>query len=298
MKYLYTLITLLLVACAPQVETTIKEVSGGQVSENPENFGVVALVYQYSMSVRCTGVVIGPKTILTAAHCVSSDDLGSFEVFEPWKLKVVEKTNYIPEYEEKNVREIKSIIMHEGFPVYWPYSDFDDLGVGVMNDIALINTKERLSTRPMDMLYTRGPPLKSGVTLLVMGYGYILTTHTVRQRFTAGLTSLSYVRDNEFWTFADPASPCGGDGGGPIFIEVDGEWLVAGITSRSGYSLLCTEGAIYTMVPSYTDWIEDSAGNEQLGYEEPPGCSTGTPSGLPILLLLILGLLWRRKRLT
>ncbi len=264
MGYLYTLVAILLIACVPQVETTTRPISGGQVSENPENFGVVALVYQYSMNVRCTGVVIGPKVILTAAHCVSSDEIGPFKVFEPWKLKVIEKTNYVPEYNEKNVKEIERIVMHEEFPVYWPYSDFDDLGVGVMNDIALIITKEKLVSRPMSILHSRGPPLAPSATLLIMGYGYILTTHTVRQRFTAGFTVLSYTRDNEFWVFDSPASPCGGDGGGPAFIEVDGKWFVVGISSRSGYYLLCTEGAIYTKVPVYSDWIEDNVGEESL----------------------------------
>jgi secreted trypsin-like serine protease len=55
---------------------------------------------------------------------------------------------------------------------------------------------------------------------------------------------------------------CKGDSGGPAYIDVDGEWQLAGATSRGTCKArrICGDGGIYTRVHAYVDWIESVAG--------------------------------------
>lgn len=61
---------------------------------------------------------------------------------------------------------------------------------------------------------------------------------------------------------------CYGDSGGPLLAKVDGEWQIAGISSRRLGSNECGAGSIYTRVDPYLPWIRDAI--QELGGEMPP----------------------------
>ena len=52
-----------------------------------------------------------------------------------------------------------------------------------------------------------------------------------------------------------------GDGGGPAYIEAEGEWLLAAITSRtvSNATRLSGDGGIYVRLDKYQDWVRQHA---------------------------------------
>jgi secreted trypsin-like serine protease len=55
---------------------------------------------------------------------------------------------------------------------------------------------------------------------------------------------------------------CNGDSGGPAYVQVDGEWHLAGATSRATASSLrpCGDGGIYTRIDAYEEWIRSVPG--------------------------------------
>jgi secreted trypsin-like serine protease len=81
---------------------------------------------------------------------------------------------------------------------------------------------------------------------------------------------------------ADPLrkkDSCNGDSGGPLYVKQNGQWFLAGATSRptnsntldvdaNGLPLICGIGGIYVRVDKYLDWIRDTA--MQNGVAGPP----------------------------
>ena len=55
---------------------------------------------------------------------------------------------------------------------------------------------------------------------------------------------------------------CNGDSGGPVYVQHQGEWYVAGATSRAteGSSHPCGDGGIYVRLDRYRDWIRSVPG--------------------------------------
>lgn len=49
--------------------------------------------------------------------------------------------------------------------------------------------------------------------------------------------------------------PCFGDSGGPLVVKSKNRWVLAGITS---WAVQCGDGAVYTRITNYIDWIKDS----------------------------------------
>jgi secreted trypsin-like serine protease len=62
---------------------------------------------------------------------------------------------------------------------------------------------------------------------------------------------------------------CKGDSGGPVYIDIDGQWFLAGATSRgvsptpgavSDPQRLCGDGGIYVRIDKYLDWVKSVPG--------------------------------------
>jgi endonuclease G len=55
---------------------------------------------------------------------------------------------------------------------------------------------------------------------------------------------------------------CSGDSGGPLYVQWNGAWLLAGATSRATKASVrtCGDGGVYVRVDRYRDWIEKTAG--------------------------------------
>jgi secreted trypsin-like serine protease len=55
---------------------------------------------------------------------------------------------------------------------------------------------------------------------------------------------------------------CNGDSGGPAYVRVGDEWLLAGATSRATDNAVrpCGDGGIYTLVGAYAEWIASVVG--------------------------------------
>ena len=204
---------------------------------------VVGILWKDAQGVNkiCTGELVAPKVVLTAAHCVVS--AVSSTVFVG--------TSYAARKEAANGAKH---IAHPSFAI-----PVKDPAVGA-NDIGAIVLATPLTTKPLALNREALEGIKGikGETVTLVGFG--VTARTAPS--TAGIKRsgdaiLSEVRKNEIYVTGGPdlASACGGDSGGPALLRTKSGYSVIGVESRGDTD--CKVGTFKTRVDKYLPFIDD-----------------------------------------
>lgn len=247
-------VSLKCIECGRQKRTS--RIIGGQPSELGEWPWQVSLFFKGSHV--CGGVLISEKFLLTAAHCIDSDDESSL-VVSNWKVYVgVESLNNLPA-----PHKVKRIILNEN------YDSFTN-----DQDIALFRLEEPMefseNNRPA-CLPTHNQEWSDGTECFTSGFGTtdpgskevspvlmdvsvnIIDTNVCNSRksYRGSVTKNMLCAGH----LDGGRDSCQGDSGGPLVCQKDGIWTLAGITSWGDGCGEKNKPGVYTRVTSFLPWI-------------------------------------------
>ncbi|MCA9540493.1 MAG: trypsin-like serine protease [Myxococcales bacterium] len=272
---------LLIAGCAetgaPPVETpagtVVQPIYGGLPPDAPEHAAVIGIHQRsgdrVSSSPFCSGTLITPEVVLTAAHCLDNARGGkTFKTATPDSIAIYFGDGVVFDQTPLFYPVVETLI-HPGYDRNALRNDLGLIRLAFpMNDIAPVpNLPSALALSNADI----GSPLNFA------GFGYAedrsfgvkLQADTPLGGFGCSVagcsggsdaaTQISYSQQND--------GPCNGDSGGPAFAYRGGQAYVAGITSYGDSG--CTIYGVSTRVDAFQPVIDDFVNG---GGDPPPAC--------------------------
>ena len=208
------------------VGSTSEAITHGAVDD--ADVAVVALVGADG-SLECTGTLIGPSLVLTAAHCLSAG--------EPLKKAHFGTNARSP----SRVIDVAEAHAHPSF----------DSGT-LANDIAVLVLVAAADGIAPKTVAAPGDALRTSDRLRTVGFGRTgpLTAGATAGTRREGTAALSEISDARVTLSAAPSQPCSGDSGGPAF---GADERVVGVTSEGDVD--CVTGTASTRVSAYADFL-------------------------------------------
>jgi endonuclease G len=215
----------------------------------------------------CSGVLVGKRLILSAAHCGNAR-----------RITAHLKCATIDDIRDGRAESIPA----KAFRVH---PDYRSSNHPAINDIMLVILAQDSSVSPVDICETKDLITAREVTLVGFGSASLnanSSTAGVKRKVEVPMTSIRHAigedidreeasygfeSDSEFVAGREGFDTCQGDSGGPVYVieEATGNRVVAGLTSR--YALtngrepanICGSGGIYTRIDFHLPWITRTA---------------------------------------
>jgi V8-like Glu-specific endopeptidase len=274
------------------VDTTpFDPIVGGTPTEPGEFDDVVRI--QLPTGYACSGVVVAPRVVLTAAHCV--DELRAADTLR------VHYGAFVGEYPSIATTEFGAHPDYTGDPTGEDIFDYGFVELGTDftvpgGFVPPITTQDEWDEAMVD-----------GREVTLVGFGATAQDRDdegTKRVVTATIDRFS-DRGLEFYAGGAGQDTCGGDSGGPVYVRMDnGELRLAGITSRGPEP--CGAGGWYGAPYPALCWLDE---HTDAGLSDPScntcdcldtkppgdgGCAIGGTRA-PSAWLLLVGLLGLRR---
>ena len=277
-----------LVATETESEADLGEVAspviGGTEATKDEIFSTVALRRLGHDDYICTGTLIAPSVVVTAAHCLVDQDPITDVIddrYDAMEMTVIAGALDVRAATEDQRFAVTKIVLHPKFP---GSAAVGMDGLGNYNDIAILILQQPVTTlllAPVLPFVQLDSNLSQGKLVTISGYGFHDAAATANGQLYIAQTPYQRHNATEFIAGTkDSPNTCKGDSGGPVYLSVEGTRYDIGVTSRNawnGGSSLCGSGkGNYMILPAYESWLRDAA----VGAYPPPRSSSDS-SGLP-----------------
>lgn len=197
---------------------------------------------------HCTGTLVAPSLVITAAHCVNAANFASLKI-------------YVGQGVEPDFLEHGIAVTSFGVSPNYQHD------VGGNSDVAYVVLAEPLADVPITSIATDLAELrfllKPGTRSTLVGYG-------AHDNDIPGSAGTKYIGPatikasfrNEVWIGDTQGDGCSGDSGGPVFGQLpDGQWRVFGVTSRGPSPCGLEEWpGIWGLIHAHVCWIESASG--------------------------------------
>ncbi len=244
---------LLLGACQQgEFDSSTSEIIGGSVGSVGEFPTTVALGVGGGL---CTGTLIAPDLVLTAAHCITPSLLGLGSQQEVTsQLRVTFDTLSIFSGGGVTVAASETI----------PHPGFTTNGLGD-NDVGLIRLTSPMTDREITPINRIREDAPVGISLTQVGYGASQvggggagTLRVLRGKVTSSCASFG-ASDANLLCFSqtDGTGKCQGDSGGPSYAVIGDVQRVVGITSFGDQN--CAQFGADTRVDAELDFLFENA---------------------------------------
>lgn len=210
------------------VSSDSQEILGGTAVSVGQFPTVVAVVVDLGRRGMCTGTLVGPDTVLTAAHCVNTSVLGyaTQEQLTADTVVVFDATN-LNGGQLGPTRQAAATIPN---PNWFRAGD---------PDVGLVRLTQSITDRTPSPINLNAANAPIGVSVTMVGYGVtgggggggvgmFLENKVTSSCAAAGSSDATFLCYNQ----QDGTGKCSGDSGGPSFADVGGNpHTVVGITS-------------------------------------------------------------------
>jgi secreted trypsin-like serine protease len=278
-----------LAGCTASPAMFAREIVGGvDDADDPAVVMWIAQVPGSPTATLCTATLISPHVVLTAAHCVLPELVGTnakFSVFPGANVNTAHLGDFI---------DVTETHAHPDFSL-------NDVTGG--SDIAVGILAKPLSPTPIAMNTTGLGNDLVGQPARMVGYGKSAGTDTTgatagRKRQAA--TQLVSFTD-KLVTFGMPGeTTCEGDSGGPGLMTIGGVEVIVGVVSFGDAQ--CAQLGVDTRVDRFADsWVRPFVDMTDPGTLPPPshhGCAMGGGGPAPASLFVLLVIGFRLARAT
>ena len=253
-------------------------VTGGQVVKDPNGLRRSVVLIESSNGELCSGAVIGPDLILTAAHCVLQR--------AAYRVVTVDRR-----FRKRSIRAVAAALHPSFIPGTTPRTQ-----PGI--DLAILKLGENLGPdfAPLDPARSYG--LSEGEMVDLAGFGLsaeaakgsarvLRATRLVSLGTLQAANRVVVVADQRRLAETTGAGACRGDSGGPIVRNGPGGYQLLGIVSWSSGALhsrtptACGGLTAVTPVSEHGDWITARAqdlrrlnGEQTIGWASRPRTNT------------------------
>ncbi len=239
---LAALASILLLSCRTAQTSDPKIIGGSKTSGDPAVVAIYVEIMAREKRFMCTGALIAPDTVLTAAHCLDQPRLGFAHVFRVYAGDDLSDKNNRP----------KMFTGRKAF--FHPKFNFKDPKGGY--DIGLLKLNEPMDIEPIPYLRGAMPSGMLGEKARVVGFGQsnslIGTGSEVKRTASVKLEGLDekFLRIGGFFH-----NVCNGDSGGPVMMIIDGVETIVGVNSFGDGS--CHSESYATRLDQYsTEFME------------------------------------------